>query len=236
MIDGNRILAIIPARGGSKRLPRKNILDLAGKPLIAWTIESALGSKYIDKVVVSTDDNEICDISKGYGASVPFLRPDCLSTDSAKSVDTTLHTIHFLKNTGDEYKYVILLQPTSPLRSTNHIDLSIEQLIDKKAESMISVSKVEHPLEWIGILPNNLSMTDFISKENINQNSQELPDYYRINGAIYICNIEKIISERTFFLSHDSYAYCMNQEDSIDIDNLVDFLVAKVIIEQGIKD
>ena len=127
MIDGKSILAVIPARGGSKRLPNKNILDLAEKPLIAWSIEAGLNSKYIDTVVVSSDSDDILDISKKFGADI-IKRPDELASDTATSFDAIKHTI---ENTIETFDYVILLQPTSPLRNNSHIDEAFELLIKK---------------------------------------------------------------------------------------------------------
>ncbi|MBC8555357.1 MAG: acylneuraminate cytidylyltransferase family protein, partial [Candidatus Brocadiales bacterium] len=144
MINNKRILAIIPARGGSKRLPRKNILDLAGKPPIAWSIEAALGSKYIDRVIVSTDDEEIAGISRKYGADVPFMRPNKLATDESSSVDVVLHVINTLKEKGRESEYIMLLQPTSPLRTMENIDEAVELLQSSSSDAVISVCEAEH--------------------------------------------------------------------------------------------
>ena len=148
MIDNKKILAIIPARGGSKRLPRKNILNLAGKPLIAWTIEAALGSKYIDDVIVSTDDNEISTVAKKYGAKVPFIRPDKFSSNHASSISVVLHAIEFFQKADERYDYVVLLQPTSPLRTVKNIDESIELLQQKKCDAIVSVCNVDHSPLW----------------------------------------------------------------------------------------
>ena len=134
MIGQQRLLAIIPARGGSKRLPGKNIMDLAGKPLIAWTIEAALNSKYIDRVVVSTDDQEISNVSIKYGVEVPFLRPKSLATDDASSIDTIINVLGEIKIIDQHYEYIVLLQPTSPLRTEIDIDKAIE-LLEKKVRT-----------------------------------------------------------------------------------------------------
>ena len=128
MIGNKKLLAVIPARGGSKRLPRKNILDLSGKPMISWTIDAALGSKYIDRIVVSTDDQEIAKISKDCGADIPFIRPLELATDYATSIDVVLNLIESLERNNEYYDYIMLLQPTSPLRSTKNINESVELL------------------------------------------------------------------------------------------------------------
>ena len=235
MIDNKRVLAIIPARGGSKRLPRKNILDLAGKPLIFWTIEAALGSKYIDKVAVSTDDEEIADISKQHSAVIPFMRPNSLATDEAASIDVVLHAIDFFEKNNNCYNYIILLQPTSPLRASSHIDEAIELLDSKNADAIVSVCKVEHNPLWSNILPKDGSMKDFLHNDILNKRSQDLDVYHRLNGAIYICNIDKLKEEQGFFLKDNIFAYEMNGKSSIDIDKEIDFKLAKTLLSNDLE-
>ncbi len=223
MINDGKLLAIITARGGSKRLPRKNVLDLHGKPMIAWSIEAGLQSKYVDRVVVTTDDEEIADVSRRYGASVPFMRPDDLSSDDAASLDVVRHAVKLL---GESYKYIILLQPTSPLRESKHIDGAVELLMQKNADGVIGVSEVEHPVEWTNILSDDLSMNGFLSSDVVGKRSQDYPKRYRINGSIYLCDIEKMLQENTFMLARNCYAYCMDPESSIDVDGEIDFTLA----------
>ncbi len=223
MIDDKKLLAIIPARGASKRLPRKNILDLSGKPLIAWTIEAALGSKYIDRVVVSTDDQEIANIAKKYGADVPFIRPSELATDEATTVDVVLHLLNQLEKIEDKYDYVILLQPTSPLRTAKNIEEAIKLLRTKNSDAVISVCESGHPPLWYNTLPDDMSMDNFLDASIKNKRSQDLPKQYRINGAIYISSIERLRNESSFFLSENCHAYIMEQNVSIDIDTRDDF-------------
>ncbi len=223
MVGSKRLLAVIPARGGSKRLPRKNVLDLAGKPLIAWTIQEALNCKYIDQVIVSTDDKEISDISKEYGADVPFFRPSELATDEAKTVDVVLHLLDELEKVGERYDYIILLQPTSPLRTAQNIDESVELLQMKNSDAVISVCESEHPPLWCNVLPDDMSMDNFLDASVKNKRSQDLPKQYRINGAIYISSVKKLKKENSFFLSNNCIAYIMKQNVSIDIDTIDDF-------------
>lgn len=222
-------LAIIPARGGSKRLPRKNLLDLCGKPLIAWSIEAALKSKYISKVIVSSDDEEILNIAKEYKADF-IKRPDELASDTATTFDALKHT---LENVG-KYDYVVLLQPTSPLRSEKHIDEAIELLKEKNADAIISVCEVEHSPLWSNTLDENLDMSDFLREEVLNKRSQDLPKYYRLNGAIYICKTEKLLENKGFFVKENIYAYKMDKKNSVDIDEEIDFIIAREI-KQSIK-
>lgn len=227
-----KVVSIITARGGSKRLPNKNTLPLLGKPLIAWTIEAALKAENIHKVIVSTDDEEIATIAKKYGAEVPFLRPAELSSDTASSADVVAHCLHFLKEQGEDFNYFVLLQPTSPLRSAEDIDLAIQLAIDKNADSVTSVTTCEHSPLWINTLNDDLSMAEFIRPEVINKRSQDLPDYYRINGAIYLCHIQRFLEDKKFIFDSNSFAYKMDQLNSIDIDTKLDFLIAESILRE----
>lgn len=235
MIDNKKILAIIPARAKSTRLPGKNINDFVGKPLIAWTIESALKSSYIDRVIVSTDDSNIANISKFYGADVPFMRPTEISLDSSPSIDLVIHAVEELSKTGDYFQYIILLQPTSPLRSTSHINEAIELLKKKRASNIVSVTLVEHPVEWTNTLPLDLSMKKFMSNKNTNMRSQDYPVKYSLNGAIYIVDIEKMLDENKLVLQSNSFAYVMAKKDSIDIDTIEDWDYAEYCAKKLFK-
>lgn len=232
MINEERVLAIIPARGGSKGLPRKNIKELAGRPLIAWTIEAGLASKYIDQLIVTTDDEEIARISAKYAATVPFIRPKHLASDSASSYATIIHALDYHSEKDMCFGYVLLLQPTSPLRTTHHIDEAFCLLDRKKADSVISVTESEHSPLWSNVLPEDHSLEDFIS-DTCKQMTrrQDLPKYYRINGAIYIVNIKKMITEKSLFLSKNIFAYIMDRRSSVDIDDLLDFKLAEMIMK-----
>lgn len=232
MIDGKRLLAIIPARGGSKRLPGKNVLDLVGKPLIAWTIEAALGSKYIDRVIVSTDDEKIAEVSKYYGADVPFMRPPEYATDEATSVNVVLQLLEQLEAQNERYEYVLLLQPTSPLRTTENINESIALLIKRQSDGIISVCEAEHSPLWTNTIPDNDSLSDFLDESILNKRSQDLEKYYRLNGAIYLCVTKKLVEQKTFFLRDNCIAYKMDQVQSVDIDNQIDLDLASLCIEK----
>ena len=224
MNNNKTFLAIIPARGGSKRLPRKNVLDLCGKPLISYTIEAGLKSKYIDKVIVTSDDEEILSISKRYGADI-IVRPEELGSDTATTFDVLEHTINSL----EKYDYIVLLQPTSPLRDEKHIDEAIELLNKKDAHSVISVCEAEHSPLWCNTLNEDLNISNFLSKETLDKRSQDLPKYYRINGAIYICKTKKLLEKKSFFLKENIFAYIMDRKSSIDIDEQIDFMIANEI-------
>ena len=227
MYKNKTFLAIIPARGGSKRLPRKNVLDLNGKPLIAYSIEAGLDSSYIDKVVVTSDDDEILTISKKYGA-VTINRPNELASDTATTFDAIKHAV----DNYEKYDYIVLLQPTSPLRDGDHIDKAIELLESKNADAIVSVCKMDHSPLWSNTLDESLSMAGFLKDEALNKRSQDLEKYYRLNGAIYICKTEKLLEEKSFFLKENIYAYVMDRENSIDIDEEIDFKIAEVILNK----
>jgi CMP-N,N'-diacetyllegionaminic acid synthase len=226
MYKNNTFLAIIPARGGSKRLPRKNVLNLNGKPLVAWSIEAGLKSKYIDRVIVSSDDKEILDISQDYGADT-IKRPSYLATDTAASFDVIKHTIENV----EKYDYVILLQATSPLRNEKHIDEAIELLESKHSSAVVSVCEMDHSPLWSNTLDDSLSMEGFLRDEVLNKRSQDLEKYYRLNGAIYICRIDKLLKEEGFFLKNNIFSFKMDRQNSIDIDEEIDFKMAEVFFK-----
>lgn len=228
MYNNKTFLAVILARGGSKRLPRKNVRNLAGKPLLAWSIEAGKQSKYVDKVIVSSDDDEILEISKNFGADT-IKRPDELANDTATSFDAIKHT---MENVG-KYDYVMLLQPTSPLRNSNHIDEAIELLFKKNADSIVSVCEVDHSPLWSNTLPNDKSMVGFLRSEVLDKRSQDLETFYRLNGAIYICKTDKLLENKGFFLKDNFYAYIMDRKHSIDIDEAIDFQIAEVLIKDN---
>ncbi|MEZ8389269.1 acylneuraminate cytidylyltransferase family protein [Vibrio splendidus] len=228
MLNGKRVIAIIPARGGSKRLPKKNILPLGGKPLIGWTIEAAKNSAYVDDIFISTDDQEIADVVSEFGITVPELRPEELSTDTATTQSVLFYTLEKYAKDAD---IVILLQPTSPLRTAYDIDSSLELWREKSAFSIISVCPCEHPPEWSNSLPSNLSMARFL-REDIVSRSQDYIQSYRLNGALYIYDVKKLLSYRDVKYRTDSFAYIMKQDCSIDIDTEFDFDIADLYMKR----
>jgi len=235
MYKDKTILGLIPARGNSKGLPRKNILPLLGKPLIAWTIEQALESRYLDRVIVSTDDKEIAGISKEYGAEMPFMRPEKLATDEARGIDVVLHAMNWMDKNDNSYDLIMLLQPISPLRTSENIDRGIELLFFKKAQAVVSVCETEHHPYWSNILPENGCMKGFIKPEIMNKNRQELSVFHRLNGAIYLAYWDYLKGQKNF-LGKETFAYIMPQERSIDIDNEVDFELTEILMKKYISD
>ena len=195
--------------------------------MIQWSIDAAHASKYISKIVVSTDNEEIAGLCEELEIDL-LWRPDYLSTDKAKSDDVLIHAI---KSMQGKYNFVILLQPTSPLRTTKDIDMAIELLFEKKADAIISVCETEHSPLWSNTLPKNGNMNDFINKSVKGKRSQDLPSYYRLNGAIYIYDIEKLLSERSMFFNNNTFSYVMDRKKSIDIDEQIDLEFARLLMQ-----
>lgn len=234
MTKQNNYIAVIPARGGSKRLPGKNLLQIAGKPLIVWTIEAAIESNIFDRVLVTTDSEEIAEVSRRAGAEVPFLRPPDLAADNATTIDVLTHIIDTLKLSDElPYSHLTLLQPTSPLRDSVSIKNSIKFLEENKADAVISICKTEHSPLWSNILPSNNSLENFIAEKIQKTPSQDLPSHYRLNGAIYICNIKRMMKEKTLFLPNNCFGFVMSRKNSIDIDDQVDFDLAEIYLKRS---
>jgi CMP-N,N'-diacetyllegionaminic acid synthase len=233
MYQYKTFLAIIPARGESKRLLRKNLLDLKGKPLIAWSIEAGLKSEYIDEVMVTSDNDEIIAIAKNFKANVPFKRPYELAGDYATRSEVITHTVKFYeKKLKKKFDYIVFLQPTSPLRDAKHIDEAIEYMFSKKGDATVSVCEVEHPIHWSGSLPKDNNMSQFLDKVSVQSRSQDLPLNYRLNGAIYICDTQKFLDEGCVFLKENIFAFKMCQSVSVDIDTRIDFKFAEALMDE----
>ncbi|MFA5339649.1 MAG: acylneuraminate cytidylyltransferase family protein [Candidatus Omnitrophota bacterium] len=231
MYKNKKILALIPARGGSKGLPGKNIKMLSGKPLIAWSIEQALASRYIDKVVVSTELEEIASVARKYGAEVPFMRPKDLAASSAIIVDVLIHALNSLERKGRKFDFIMLLQPTSPLRNSEDIDAAIRLLFRKNAQSVVSICPTEcHPY-WINRMSSDGLMGNFIAKNVRNKNRQKLPVYYRVNGALYLASVVFLKKSRDVY-GKPTYPYIMPLERSVDIDTPLDFELAELLMSK----
>lgn len=227
-----RNLAIIPARSGSKGLQNKNIKELCGKPLMAYTIEAAIKSGEFDEVMVSTDSEEYATIAKEFGAKIPFLRSSEMSNDSASSWDMVREVLDRYRKLGEEFDNFCLLQPTSPLRDADDIIGAFEIFKNKASVATVSVCESEHSPKWSNILDVTLSLEDFIKKANTYQR-QKLDRYYRLNGAIYIVNIDEFYKD-AFIYREGSYAYIMSKTHSIDIDDILDFYIAETFIRNKV--
>ena len=230
MYNDKKIIGIIPARSGSKGLKDKNIKELCGKPLIAYTIEAAKQSGVFDCIMVSTDSEKYARIAREHGASVPFLRSSENSSDKSGSWDVVREV---LANLNEKFDIVVLLQPTSPLRTSQHIKEAVDLFFEKDADTVCSVCETPHPMFWCNTLDNNLSMKDFIKKEH-QKRRQELPKLYTLNGAIYICKTKYI--DNLDFYSNKSFAYIMDKKSSIDIDEELDFRYAEFILNNNFKE
>ena len=225
MINELTVLAVIPARGGSTGLPKKNTLLLGGKPLIVWSIEAAHQSKYIDRCIVSTDCKNIANICRLHGCEVPFMRAGSLATDSSNSNEVIIDSLHQLDK---EYDLVISLQPTSPLRNAEDIDNALEIIYQKKAPALVSVCVSSKPFSWHHTLDNNGIIKPIV--EAIDKpNRQDYHRTYLPNGALFIARVEYFENEKTFYTDF-TLGYEMPIERSIDIDNKIDLLTAESLI------
>lgn len=223
-------IAIIPARSGSKGLKNKNIKSLNGTPLLAYSIQAAINANLYDTVMVSTDSNEYAKIAREYGAAVPFLRSKTSASDSSSSWDAVKEVINNYKKIGIVYDEITLLQPTSPLRTTNDIVLAYKLFNKKNADSLVSVCPVSHPIQWCFTLDNSFSMENFNKNPYKNCRRQELEQNYMENGAIYIIKTTKLLQNNFNFYDEKCFAYIMDQKNSIDIDEELDFKIAEFLI------
>lgn len=225
LIENKPILALISARGGSKGVLRKNIRNVAGKPLIAWTIEAAKKSKYIDRLVLSSDDDEIIKVARDCGCEAPFVRPAELARDDTPGIDVVLHALDTLPG----FYYIVLLQPTSPLRTAEDIDACIERCCQREAVACVSVVEPGKSPYWMYVLDEFGRMTPLIKIEKAISRRQDLPGAYAVNGAVYVAECGWLLKTRTF-LAPETLAYIMPKERSIDVDtefdlNLCDWLL-----------
>lgn len=234
MLNNKKILAIIPARGGSKGIPRKNIKSLNGKPLLYYTIEEALKSKYIDRVTVSTEDKEIADLSKVYGDDILLIRPKELAMDNTPGIDPILHAVKWFQSKGYNYDYVICLQCTSPFRQVYQIDEAIEKLINEGADSIVSVCESEVNPFWMKTIENGL-MKDFLNNIPFYSRRQDTPSVYRLNGSLYISKTEILLQNRNWY-TDKTLAYVMDRNTSIDIDDMTDFKFAEFLMKEKTND
>lgn len=221
-------IGIITARSGSKGLPDKNILDLNGHPLMYYTIKAALKSGCFDTVMVSTDSEKYADIAKSCGAEVPFLRSEELSSDTAGSWDVVREVLTQYKVMGNSFDYVALMQPTSPLRNAEDIKNAFKMLSRDNVHTVVSVTEVEHPVQWCFTMPESGSMKKYAESPYNQMRRQDLETHYRENGAIYIVNASKILNRDYNYYGDNCYGYVMPGERSMDIDSRMDFMIADI--------
>jgi len=218
MIGSRSVLALIPARGGSRGLPGKNILPVAGRPLLAFSVDAARGSRFVDRVVLSSDDEAIIAAARGCGCEVPFRRPAALATDDATTIDVVLHALDQLPG----YDVLVLLQPTSPLRNAADVDAACERFAASGAPACVSVSPVEQSPYWMFRLDDHGALRPVIESGHRFTRRQDLPQAYALNGAIYIADVSWLRKTRTF-VSPETVAYVMPESRAIDIDTAEDF-------------
>ena len=223
-------IAIIPARSGSKGLPDKNIKILNEKPLLAYSIEAAIFSGCFDTIMVSTDSEKYAEIARACGAEVPFLRSERTASDSASSWETVLEVLDMYQDLGKNFDTFCLLQPTSPMRTAEDIKAAYQEFHEKNALAVLSMTELEHPLSWCGLLGKGNSLDGFI-KKTANKQRQAQDTYYRPNGAIYIVSIPEFKKDQ-FLYREGSYAYIMPKERSVDIDTEFDFRFAEFLIKE----
>jgi CMP-N-acetylneuraminic acid synthetase len=219
--------ALIPARGGSKGIPRKNIKPIAGKPLIAWTIEAALRSPLLDAVVVSTEDEEIAEVARRAGAQVPFMRPAALAEDDTPGIDPVLHALEQLP----QFDAVLLLQPTSPLRTTEDIDACLQLAAQRGAPSVVSVTEPDAHPYWTYSIGSDHRMTRLIDSAPVSRR-QDLPQVAALNGALYFAKSDWLRHNRGL-IGPETLAYMMSRERSVDLDTPLDWKFAELLLKES---
>jgi CMP-N,N'-diacetyllegionaminic acid synthase len=229
MFDGKKILAVIPARGGSKGVPRKNVRLLGSQPLIGWTIDAARRSEYIDRLILSSEDEEIISVARECGCEVPFVRPDDLADDDTPGIAPVLHAVQALE---EKYDYLVLLQPTSPFRQADDIDGAIRRCIENKADSCVSVTESEKHPAWMFYLTDSGHLTPVLSAVADATHRQQLEPVYALNGAVYVVGIKPLLEQKKLVFKNTTLAYPMPSERSMDIDTQFDFILCELIAKR----
>jgi CMP-N,N'-diacetyllegionaminic acid synthase len=233
MIDGRKVLALVPARHGSKGLPLKNIRPLHGKPLLAWPVEAALASRYVDRVVVSTDSEDFAAVARAAGAEVPFTRPPELATDTTPSIEVILHAIDTLANSGDHYDYLILLEPTSPLTDAADIDRALENLISlgSQADAIVGVTAIvsAHPAFAVRVAADGLIRPYAVAHFGQMPRRQDTEPLFSLDGSLYASTVEALRRESGFYHER-TLPYITPRHKSFEIDDLIDFICIEAIL------
>jgi len=225
-----RYLAIVTARSGSKRLPDKNALDLAGKPMFAWSVLAGRGCPEVARTIVSTDTERYREIALAYGAECPRLRASWLASDTASSADVVKDVLDHLDYDHTSYDGLVLLQPTSPMRTASDVTAAIHLHERSGAPAVVSVCEAECPPAWIGRLPDDLRMDEFVPVQYRDMRSQDIGTHFRLNGAVYVIGIDAFRAEHGF-MPPGTLAHVMPRERSIDVDNALDFRVARLLMQ-----
>ena len=227
MIDGHGVLGVILARGGSKGVPRKNVRDLAGKPLVAWTIEAGRESKYLDRLILSSDDEEIMGVAEEYGCKVPFQRPSELAQDDSSSMEALLHALDQVP----DYDYVVLLQPTSPLRVADDIDATIVRCHEDDTPVAVTVAETGKPPEWMYTITSDNRLRPVLDSEENVARRQDAEATYVLNGAVYVAESEWLKKEQTF-LTTETAVHVMPEWRSVDVDKEFDLVLCETLVEE----
>ncbi len=225
MIEGKKILGIIPARGGSKGVPGKNLRLLGGKPLIAWTIEAAKKSRYLDHLILSSDDLQIIATARQWGCEVPFVRPSALGQDDTPATEVLLHALEEIPG----FDFLVFLQPTSPLRTSTDIDECIERCFFSASKSCVSLTESEKNPFWIFSLDDHCTMSPLMAGTEMPARRQDSGKFYSLNGAVYVCDVERFLQRKTL-ISAETVGYVMPKERSVDIDTELDLKFAELLI------
>jgi len=229
MLGDKSVLAVIAARGGSKGLPGKNLADAGGKPVIAWSIEGAKQSRYIDRLILSSDDSDIIDVARSWGCEAPFVRPKELAGDTAKIEDALIHAMDALE---DQYDYLVLLQATSPLRAAEDIDSCLEICLDTGAPACVSVTLPNKSPYWMYRISNDGRMQRLLDDGFEQSWRQELPAIYALNGAVYVAEAPWFREYRGF-VGPETRAHVMPPERSVDIDERRDLLLLRALLDEN---
>lgn len=229
MIKGKSVLALIPARGGSKGVPGKNIRPAGGKPLIAWTIEASRASRYVDRTILSSDDPAIAAVAMQFGCEVPFMRPAELATDKADSMGVVRHALTAL---SERYDCMVLLQPTSPLRAASDIDAALELYVDSGATTCVSVCEPDKHPYWMLKMDADGSVQQLFPPEEIPTRRQDAPQVFALNGAIYVAPAD-FLAGGGDFITAGTIGYVMPKDRSFDIDTELDLRLADFLLAEG---
>jgi CMP-N-acetylneuraminic acid synthetase len=232
-----KILALIPARGGSKGIPKKNIKPLLGKPLVAWTIEQAQKSKYISRVFVSTEDKDIAIIAEQSGVDIPFLRPDEFAQDNSPTSDAIIHALDTFEKRGEYYDIIIILEPTSPLRKKDDIDNAIETYLrnSSDSESLVSVGEIQLENPYIMKIIENNHVIPFLENKQLFYQRQQLPTIYFPYGVIYLSTVQAFRNSGTFY-QKTTIPFKIERWQNYEIDDIYDFYCVETILRNKLKE
>lgn len=231
MADGKKVLGVIPARGGSKGLPGKNTKDLCGKPLIAWSILAGLQSKVVSRLVVSTDSEEIAKVARNYGADVPFMRPAELARDDSPSAGVILHALDYFKTAGEEFDFVMMIEPTSPLRTAEDLDRAMEVLWkEKDADAIVGVARTESQNPAFLLKMDDRGFIQGYENKTIKVlRRQDIASVYYLEGSVYISRVGTF-REKSSFYHEKTLGFEFPKWKALEIDDIDDFIMVEALM------